>query len=82
MLPSLRAAMWALTSDWRAWFVDAVESSSFDMDLVAPVGGSVEVSRMVEGSSGWPCARNCGSCSPVDGRSLLSSIEIDVAYAR
>ena len=48
-------------------------------DLVRSVGGSGEVPRMLEASSGCPGTRGWGALSPVDGRSFLSSVERDVA---
>ena len=82
IMPSLRAAIWVLTSDSRDWVVESVESSSFASDRVRPVGGNVDVSRILVGSSGCPCARTSALLSPVDVPSLLWLVETVVALRR
>jgi hypothetical protein len=77
--PPVAAATCVLKSDCRAWAEASLESISFSRALVRPVGAKGDVSRMLDGSSGWPGIVRRGSWSPVDGLCLRSSMDIDVA---
>ena len=75
----VRAAAWALTPAWRELINSCCELIISSRNLVAGVGARSIVSRMLEGSSGWPGIRVVPLPSRSDGLNRELSSERVVA---